>query len=322
MSAAIADNIFRGYDIRGKIPEELNPEGAYVLGRAYGSWLSQRRINEAIIVGDNRTHTEELKTNFVKGLLETGINVTDCGLGLVYFMYFGQYLWQIKGGVSVSASHNPKEYNGFKLAVGFSDTMVSEEIIEFKKLVKSGKFTKADKPGTLVKKDVFPAYLADLKRKFPEEFEFKIVLDCGNGTPGKFLPEILRSFGCRVIEQNTQLDGNYPLGTPDPTEADYLTRLAQGVVKNKAALGVCYDPDGDRLGIVDESGNKEGFNQIDKNASCNQNQKNSQPTAFRNSILKSLSCRFQIFDYFLYINQDLNNLSACGQSTTFHQALT
>ena len=256
MSAVIADNIFRGYDIRGKVPQELNAEGAYVLGRAYGTWLSQRRINEAIIVGDNRTHTEELKTNFIKGLLETGINVTDCGLGLVYFMYFGQYLWQIKGGVSVSASHNPKEYNGFKLAVGFSDTMISEEIIEFKKLVKSGKFTKADKSGTLVKKDVFPAYLADLKRKFPEKFNFKIVVDCGNGTPGKFLPEILRSFGCQVIEQNTELDGNFPLGTPDPTEADYLDRLAKGVTANKADLGLCYDPDGDRLGIVDEAGNK------------------------------------------------------------------
>ena len=256
MSAVIADNIFRGYDIRGQVPDELNAEGAYVLGRAYATWLSQRRINEAVIVGDNRVHTEALKTSFITGLLEGGINVTDCGLGLVYFMYFGQYLWQIKGGVSVSASHNPKEYNGFKLAVGFSDTMISEEIIEFKKLVKSGKFTKADKSGTLVKKDVFPAYLADLKRKFPEKFNFKIVVDCGNGTPGKFLPEILRSFGCQVIEQNTELDGNFPLGTPDPTEADYLDRLAKGVTANKADLGVCYDPDGDRLGIVDEAGNK------------------------------------------------------------------
>lgn len=256
MSAVIADNIFRGYDIRGKIPQELNPEGAYILGLAYATWLTKRRINECLIVGDNRTHTEAIKTNFIKGLLEGGINVTDVGLGLVYFMYFGQYLWQIKGGVSVSASHNPKEYNGFKLAVGWSDTMISEEIIEFKKLVKAGKFTLSTKPGTLVKRDVFPAYLADLKRKFTQEFDFKIVVDCGNGTPGMFLPQILTSFGCRVIEQNTSLDGNFPLGTPDPTEADYLDRLAKGVKTNQADLGVCYDPDGDRLGIVDSDGTK------------------------------------------------------------------
>jgi len=256
MTAVIADNIFRGYDIRGKIPDELNADGARVLGRAYAAYLSQRRINEAVIVGDNRIHTEDLKANFIKGMLEGGINVTDLGLGLVYFMYFAQYRYQIKGGVSVSASHNPKEYNGFKLAVGFSDTMVSEEIMAFKQLAKSDKFPEPDKPGTLVKTDIFPDYLADLHRKFPQTFKVKLVVDAGNGTPGKFLPEILRSFGCRVIEQNTALDGNYPLGTPDPTEADYLDRLAKGVRENQADLGVCYDPDGDRLGIVDDQGDK------------------------------------------------------------------
>src|SRR3989338_5263283 len=111
MTAVIADNIFRGYDIRGKIPDELNGEGARVLGRAYAVYLSQRRINEAVIVGDNRIHTEELKNHFIQGMLAGGINVTDLGLGLVYFMYFAQYRYQIKGGVSVSASHNHKEYN-------------------------------------------------------------------------------------------------------------------------------------------------------------------------------------------------------------------
>lgn len=227
------------------------------MGKAYGTWLLKRRINEAVIVGDNRIHTQTLKNAFIQGLREAGINVTDFGLGLVYFMYFGQYWLQIKGGVSVSASHNPKEYNGFKLAVGFSDTMVSEEIAEFKQLVQSGKFVSADQAaGRLIKKDVFPAYLDDLKRKFPEQFPFKLVVDTGNGTPGKFLPQILKTFGCRVIEQNTSLDGRYPLGTPDPTEADYLDRLAQGVKANRADLGVCYDPDGDRLGIVDSDGTK------------------------------------------------------------------
>lgn len=256
MPAVIADNIFRGYDIRGKVPEELNADGAYVLGKAYGTWLAKRRINEAVIIGDNRTHTEELKQNFIKGMLEAGINVTDFGLGLVYFMYFGQYWLQIKGGVSVSASHNPKEYNGFKLAVGFSDTMVSEEIVEFKELVKSGKFAESHKLGTLVKKDIFPVYLNDLKRKFPERFNYKIFLDGGNAAPARFLPEILQSFGCEVVSQNTRLDGNFPLGTPDPTEADYLDRVSQGVKKHGCDLGVCYDPDGDRLGIVDEDGTK------------------------------------------------------------------
>jgi len=254
MKPVFTDNIFRGYDIRGKVPSELNQAGSYTLGKAYGTFLSQRRINEAVIVCDNRTHSEKIKTAFIKGLLETGINVIDHGLGLVFFMYFSQYKNLSKGGVSVSASHNPKEYNGFKLAVGFSDTMVTEEIIEFRKLAKSAKFIKPAKKGVLTKKPIFPDYLKDLKKRFPLKLDFKIVFDGGNCTPSQFMPEILRSFGCQVITQNTKLDGTFPLGVPDPTESDYLQRLAKGVKKHKSDLGVCYDPDGDRIGIVDQDG--------------------------------------------------------------------
>src|SRR3990167_2966514 len=137
--AVFKDNIFRGYDIRGIYGEELNDEGAYVIGRADGRFLSQRRINEAVVTGDNRLSTDLVKKAVIEGLLDSGINVIDHGLGLVYFMYFSQYLNQSKGGVSVSASHNPKEYNGFKMAVGFSDTMITEEILAFRDLAKSGK---------------------------------------------------------------------------------------------------------------------------------------------------------------------------------------
>lgn len=256
MTANLADNIFRGYDIRGKVPEELNEAGAYVLGQAYGTYLAQRRINQAVVVNDNRLSAEMIKTAFVNGLLDTGINVIDNGLGLVYFMYFSQYFNQSKGGVSISASHNPKEYNGFKLAVGFSDTMITKEILELKKLAQSGKFVKPSVKGKLVKQPIFEAYKKDIFKRIPEKFNFKIVLDGGNATPGKFLPQLLREAGCEVITQNIELDGNFPLGTPDPTEANYLNRLAQGVKQHRADLGVCYDPDGDRLGIVDEDGSK------------------------------------------------------------------
>jgi len=256
MKAIFADNIFRGYDIRGKVPEELNSAGAYILGRAYATFLSQRRINQAVVVNDNRLSAQMIKSSFVKGLLDSGINVIDHGLGLVYFMYFSQYFNQSKGGVSVSASHNSKEYNGFKLAVGFSDTMITKEIIEFKKLVHSGQFVKPKTLGKLTKQPIFEAYKKDLFKRIPEKFNFKIVLDGGNATPGQFLPQLLRQAGCQVITQNIELDGNFPLGTPDPTEADYLNRLAEGVRKHQADLGLCYDPDGDRLGIVDENGTK------------------------------------------------------------------
>ncbi len=256
LSRAIVDpDIFRGYDIRAEVPKQLNEEGAYAIARAYGTFLSQRRINKAVITGDNRLTTESLKKAFIQGLIDSGINVIDNGLGLVFFMYFSQYYNQSKGGVNVSASHNPKDYNGFKLAVGFSDTMVTEEIIELREIVKSQKFVESSKKGGYVKQDILEAYKKDLYEKMPEKLNFKVVIDTGNDTAGKFMPDILRGIGCEVIEQNTSLDGNFPLGTPDPTEKEFLTRLAEGVKKNKADIGFCYDPDGDRIGIVDEEGN-------------------------------------------------------------------
>ncbi len=254
-NAKFSDNIFRGYDIRGKVPDELNEEGAYVIGRAYGTFLSQRRINEAVVTCDNRISSDSIKKAITEGLLDSGINVMDNGLGLVFFMYFAQYHYQSKGGVNVSASHNPKEYNGFKLAVGFSDTMVTEEIEELKSIAKSGEFVKPTTKGLLKREEIFDYYKKDLFKRLPDKLNFKIVVDGGNCTSGKFLPDILREAGCEVVEQNTNLDGNFPLGTPDPTEKEYLKRLAEGVKKEKADLGFCYDPDGDRIGIVDEEGN-------------------------------------------------------------------
>jgi len=256
MKPVLTDNIFRGYDIRAKVPTELNVAGAETIGKAYATFLSRRRINQVVAIGDNRLHTEKIKSAFIKGLTDSGINVIDNGHGPVYFMYFAQYHYQSKGGVSVSASHNPSNYNGFKLAVGFSDTMVTPEIQELKKIAKSGKFVKTNQKGKLTKKPIFEIYKKDLFKRLPEKLDFKVVVDGGNCTPGKFMPEILREAGCQVIEQNTKLDGNFPLGTPDPTEADFLDRLAKGVIKHKADIGFCYDADGDRIGIVDEKGNK------------------------------------------------------------------
>lgn len=256
MKYNLSDNVFRGYDIRGKIPSEINVAGAYRLARAYATFLKRRRINQCVAVGDNRLHTEKLKKAFIKGLIDSGINVIDHGLGVVYFMYYSQYHHQSIGGVSVSASHNPKEYNGFKLGIGFSNTMVTEEIQELKKIAKAGKFVKATKKGKLLKKPIFEDYKKDLFKRMPDKkLGFKVFIDGGNCTPAKFLPNILKAAGCEVVAKNTKLDGRFPLGTPDPTESDYLGRVADGVKKYKCDIGFCYDPDGDRIGIVDESGN-------------------------------------------------------------------
>jgi len=248
------DNIFRGYDIRGKYPDELNEAGAYTIGRAYSTFLSRRRINECVISGDNRITTPNIKRAIIDGLLDSGINVIDLGLGLVYFMYFGQYYFQSKGGVNVSASHNPKEYNGFKLAVGFSDTMITEEIVELREIAKKGKFTTPNEKGEYREEEIFSHYKNDLFKKMPDKLSFRVVVDGGNCTPGKFMPDILREAGCEVIEQNTELDGNFPLGAPDPIERKMAERLSQKVLESSSDIGFSYDSDGDRIGVVDEKG--------------------------------------------------------------------
>ena len=251
----IPDHIFRGYDLRGLAGSELSEQTMEFLGKGYATFLAKRRINEAVVGMDNRLTSKSYKKAFIKGLIDCGINVIDFGLGLSQIMYFAQYHYKSKGGAFITASHNPKEYNGMKLAVGFSQTMVTEEINEFRKITKSGKYVKSNKKGSYKQDDVFPAYKKDILKRVSIDKIFKVVVDGCNTPPGLFMPDILQEAGCQVIKQNCNLDGNFPSGTPDPTERKVQERLAKRVVKEKADLGLSYDADGDRMGIVDEKGN-------------------------------------------------------------------
>lgn len=250
----LAFNIFRGYDIRAKVPQELDEGGVRLIAKAYASLLYGRQITESVLVHDNRLSSDLFRKAFTEELLASGIDVIDNGLGLSQIMYFSQYHYLSKGGVMITASHNSKEFNGFKLACGFSDTLVTDEIKELVKTIKDNKFFKFKRKAKLVKEDVFPYYLKDLKKRISLSKQYKIVVDGCDGPPGLFLPRIFREFGCQVVEQNCKLDGNFPSGTADPTEKSVMDRLAKRVLKEKADLGFAYDTDGDRIGIVDETG--------------------------------------------------------------------
>jgi len=248
------DQIFRGYDLRGVCGKDLDPQRMEILGRAYATFLYQRRIWEVAVGRDNRLTGEAYSKAFVKGLLDSGVDVVDVGLSLAQIIYFAQYYFRCKGAAMITASHNPAEYNGLKLAVGFSDTMVTEEVQEFKKIAQSGQFKRFERKATCRKIDVFPQYKEDILKKVGKIGKFKVVVDASNGTAGMFMPQILWAAGCEVVEQNTKLDGNFPLGTPDPTERTVQERLAKRVVAEGADLGFSYDADGDRMGIVDGRG--------------------------------------------------------------------
>lgn len=252
----IPDHIFRGYDLRGEVDKDLDVENVEIIGRAYATWLLQRRIYDCVVGMDCRLSSPSYKDAIVKGLTESGITVFDIGMTLSQISYFAQYVFRTRGLVMITASHNPKEYNGFKFGTGFSETMLTEDIIAFRTLAQSGKFTTTGKKGEHIQKDVFPEYLQDLVRHIPKDTikPFKLVVDSCAATTGAFLPKILSEFGCEVIEQNTIPDGNFPVGTPDPTEKEVQMRLAERVKKEGADLGFSYDCDGDRLGVVDEDG--------------------------------------------------------------------
>ncbi len=245
--------IFRGYDIRGVVGKELDADVYYTLGRAYATYLSQRRIVEATVGRDNRTHSEEMSTAFIAGLNAGGINTIDLGMSLSQIVYYSAYHFKTRGSAMITASHNPSEFNGLKLGTGYSETMVTEEIQDVRKVVAAGKFSEG--VGTNRSADIFSDYLHDLLKYFRLGKKWKIVVDTCNTTSGKFYPEIFRQAGCEVIEQNTELDGTFPLGVPDPTEVEVLDRLAEGVKKAGADIGFAYDTDGDRMAVVDEKGN-------------------------------------------------------------------
>lgn len=252
----IPDHIFRGYDLRGEVDKDLDVENVEILGRAYATWLLQRRIYDCVVGMDCRISSPAFKTAMIKGLTESGITVFDIGMTLSQISYFAQYVFRTRGLVMITASHNPKEYNGFKFGTGFSETMLSEDIIAFRKLAQSGEFTSTGKTGEHIEKDIFQEYIQDLVRHVPKDSikPFKVVVDSCAATTGVFLPEILRTFGCEVIEQNTTPDGNFPVGTPDPTEKEVQMRVAERVKAEGADLGFSYDCDGDRVGVVDEDG--------------------------------------------------------------------
>jgi len=250
---AVNPQIFRGYDIRGVVGKDLDEEVVEKIARGYAAFLAKRRIRHVVLGYDCRPSSQPFSQAFIKGLVESGVEVINIGLSLVEMMYWAQYHFKTNGGVFISASHNPAEYNGFKLALGYSNTLVTKEIEELREIVMKEEFVQGE--GSVKEVDIKEDYFEDILKRVRIKKQFKIVVDTACSTPGLFVPELLRRVGCEVIEQNCQIDGRFPLGTPDPTEKKFAERLAKRVREEKADLGFSLDSDGDRIGVVDEQGN-------------------------------------------------------------------
>lgn len=256
--------IFRKYDIRGIAGQDLNEEVAETIGKAIGSILRKSggsSTSDPVAVGqDVRQSSPSLVRALIRGVVSTGLDVVDLGIVPTPLVYFYLFQHQAAGGVVVTGSHNPPEFNGFKICKG-GQTLYDEEIQEIRKVVEDGAFARSKKQGTRREFDIIPSYLGLLRRQFEhlrlgkhQRRSIRIVVDAGNGTAALVAPHLLRSVGCEVAELYCEPDGRFPHHHPDPTVPANLVDLQSMVREIQADFGVAYDGDADRLGVVDERG--------------------------------------------------------------------
>ena len=244
--------IFREYDIRGMVGKDLTHDVVREIGRGYGTMMRNLGKKHITVGRDNRLSSKDFRDAIVEGILSTGINVTDCGLIPTPLLYFSLFHLPVDGGVQITGSHNPPEFNGFKLCVG-KTTIHGKEIQHVREIIESGKLSQGK--GILKEYDIITPYLEMVKSKIKLNKKLKVVLDGGNGTSGLIAPKLLRDLGCEVTELYCNLDGNFPNHFPDPTVVKNLTDLIKKVKDEKADVGIGYDGDADRIGVVDNEGN-------------------------------------------------------------------
>ena len=240
-------SIFRAYDIRGVYGKDLKNEVARDIGMAFGSTFK----GTCAVGFDVRLSSPALSKALSKGLVSTGINVVDIGLVPTPVLYFAVHHLKLSGGVMITGSHNPPQYNGLKMWRG-NTTISGEEIQELKSIIARGDFRKGK--GRIKKKELIEDYISYVKERVTVKRKLKIVVDSGNGTAGPIAPRILRDLGCDVVELYSEPDGKFPNHPADPTVDENLRELTEFVLKEKADLGVAFDGDADRVGFVSEKG--------------------------------------------------------------------
>lgn len=252
MVTIINPQIFRQYDIRGVAKRDLTDEVVELLGKAFGVFVKESGAGKVIVGMDNRLSSSRLRDAMIKGLLSVGCDVIDIGLVVTPVLYYSRIHFGVNGGVMITGSHNPPDENGFKLALG-DGTIYGDDIQKLKSLMTAGDFPTG--AGKIEKQDAVPAYLAMLKDKIrlgPRKL--KVAVDCGNGTASLFAEKVLTGWGCEVIPLYCESDGTFPNHQPDPVKTANLVELKKTVLDKKADLGVAFDGDADRIGLVDEQG--------------------------------------------------------------------
>jgi len=252
--------IFREYDIRGLVDKDLSPEFAELIAKGFAAFYFKHKGfslgKPKFIVGrDNRSSSESYAKAVISGLISAGIEVIDVSIVPIPLFYFAIVNLKAEGGIMVTGSHNPPEFSGFKMCID-RWPIFGKQIQEVKKFIEGKKFHNAKEKASVVQKDIIEPYLNELRNKFYYERKLKVVIDAGNGTAGIVAPRLLRSLGFEVVELYCNLDGSFPNHLPDPVVEANVEELKSAVVSENADVGIAFDGDADRIGIITEKGER------------------------------------------------------------------
>jgi len=248
----IQPGIFKRYDIRGKVGDAITEDVAEQIGRAFGSYLRREGVQGAVVGHDNRLSSRALADAAIRGLAAAGVDVTDIGMVATPVVYWSAVEAGNIGGMMITGSHLKPEMNGFKLSIGMSN-LYSDQIQALRQMIDAGELL-VGAGDVRVDDTVNERYLAMAESKLHHARPLKIVVDAGNGMGGIYGPPLLEAFGHTVIRLYCEPDGTYPHHQPDPQNADNLRDLAARVVSEGADLGLAFDGDADRVGVVDDQG--------------------------------------------------------------------
>lgn len=245
-------SIFREYDVRGVVEKDLTPELVEALGRAYGAVIRRSGGKKVVVGYDARPSSPLLFDILSRGITSTGIDVVRINVVPTPLMYFSIYHLETDGGVMITGSHNPPEFNGFKMNLG-TGSLFGAAIQDIADMIEKEDYESGS--GEISEVDVIPDYFTMVKSKIKLNRKIKIVIDAGNGCGGIFAPRLMRDLGCEVEELYCEVDGTFPNHHPDPTVPANLSDLIAKVKETGAQVGIAYDGDADRIGVVDEKGN-------------------------------------------------------------------
>ena len=247
-------HIFREYDIRGIVGEGLDPQVAEAVGRAYGTILREAipgRTPTVVVGRDNRPSSPDLSAGLVSGLRSAGVDVTDIGTVPTPLVYWAEPSFGADGGIQITGSHNPPEYNGIKMNMQ-GRSFFGQDIQRLRGRIESGDLAAGE--GSVEEEDVLQRYIDDVTSRFEPKRGVKVVLDCGNGVASVLAVPLLEAMGAEVVPLFCESDGTFPNHHPDPTVDEYIVDMIAAVRSTGAEIGIAFDGDGDRIGVVDQNG--------------------------------------------------------------------